>query len=178
MCRTRLSQALMTGLIVLGTLYGCAAAPPPDAQTTQTPPETGQPALNSASNEVLLYTTSTKFVVNDFRIDLPKMKNVYYLYGFYPDQWERMEQVPFSAIREFQIRDVVDDISFDRIYKTREDFQLNQQEIFKVVVTSMNGDTFDFIAIIPKVRGWRDGQRWELPMAGNPQRIDRVVLSS
>jgi hypothetical protein len=171
-------RARLLGWIVLGTLLGCAASPPAETDTTtQTPQaETGS-QTNALSHEAELYTSSEKFVVNEFRIDFAKMRNIQGLYGFYPDQWERMEQVPFSDIREFQIRDVVDEISFERLYKNREDFQLNRQEIFRVSVTSRSGNTFDYIAIIPKLRGFRDGQRWEWSMAGNPYRVDRVVLS-
>jgi hypothetical protein len=177
---------LSAAVVALTVLSGCAVTVPENdpGATTSTPapgPDTSNPGDNpdqAAGRRVELYTSSDRLIINDFRIDFAKMRNIYALFGFYPDQWETMQQVPFSAIREFQIRDIVDVDTFDRIFKNREDFQLNRQEIFKVVVTTVGGETFDYIAIIPRIRGFKDGQRWELPMAGNSGRIERILINS
>jgi hypothetical protein len=166
---------------------GTQASNPPPAPDPGSPgaPASGVPgtpadpnSANPAALEVTIYTANEKFVVNEFRIDLPKMRNVYVLLGFFPDQWDKVEMIPFTEIREFQILDVVDETTFERLYRDRQELQLNAQEIFRVMVTSMNGDTFDYITVIPRFRGYKDGLRWDLPMAGNPHRIQRVVFFS
>ena len=36
--------------------------------------------------------------------------------------------------------------------------------------------SIDYFAILPRLRGYRDGQRWEQQMAGNTPGIRRVVI--
>ncbi len=161
--------------LALALLSACAGgAPPPDSSAPDARPagQIDDPRAPDAD----LFTATGRVVITNFRIDLPKMRNIYALYGFFPDRWDRMEQIPFTDIREFLIRSVVDNESFGRLYRGREDFQLNQQEIFQVSISKLDGTQVEYIAIIPKLRGFRDGQRWELSMAGNPSGIDRIVL--
>jgi hypothetical protein len=166
---------LVLGLILPVVIAACGGSvPPPDAGTTDIRPAgTGS---DPEAPRVEIYTSQDRFFIDDFRVDFAKMKNIHALMGFYPDQWEKMETVPFSQIREFEIRSVADQTTFERIYQGREDFQLNPQEIFQVAVAARDGSSFDYFAILPRLRGYRDGQRWEQQMAGNTPGIRRIVI--
>lgn len=164
-----LSVVLAVGLAACG-----GSIPPPETDTEGIRPA-GQ-GRDPQAPEVEVFASSDRFIIEDFRIDFAKMRNIYSLMGFFPDQWEKMETVPFTEIHEFQLRSVVDSDTFERIYRGREEFQLNPQEIFRVAITTRNGENFDYIAIIPRLRGFRNTQRWEQQMAGNPAGIQRIVM--
>jgi hypothetical protein len=174
----RRAYVLFTGVVFSMAFLACGGSlPPPETE----PGVGGEPQtkpLGTTGIEVEIYTGYGRFVVNEFRIDFEERRNILQLFGFYPDQWERMEQVPLSALEEFEIRSIVDDDSFARVYKDRRDFQLNQQEIFRVFLRMKGGNIVDYIAIIPRIRGFRDGQRWEQSMSGNPLGVQRIVIKS
>ena len=162
---------LVAGIIAIA-LAGCGAgAPPPDSAVVPA----GQ-SLELTGPQVEIYTAVERVVILGFRIDFPRMRNVTYLVGFRPEQWEQVVQVPLTDLQEFQIRGVVDQTTFDRIYKNREQFSVDPQEFFNVQIVRLDGNREDLVAIIPKFRGVRDGTVWEMSMAGNPARIDRVVI--
>lgn len=165
-------------LLVLGLapvlLGGCgsggAAAPP---ETTITP--AGQ-SIEFSGPEVEIFTAIERIVVQGFRIDFPKTRNVTSLIGFPPEEWDRVVNVPLADVQEFQIRGNIDTATFERIYKNREQYSVNPLEFFNIQVVMRDGTRTDLVAVFPKFRGIKDGVVWDLSMAGNPARIDRIVI--
>jgi hypothetical protein len=164
--------ALLLAAAPLG-LAGCGAgaAPSPDAAVTP-----AGHSIEQSGPEVEIYTAVERIVVQGFRMDFPKLRNVTNLVGFPPEEWDRVINVPLIDLNEIQIRGVVDQSTFDRIYKNREQYSVNQQEFFNVTVVRRDGTRADLIAVMPKFRGLKDGLVWEMSMAGNPARIDRIVI--
>ncbi len=172
----RCSARSIAPLLLIGALSACAGGlPPPDSTPSDAHHPPGSQA-DPAAPQAEIYGSVQRLVIDEFRVDFAEVRNVYALVGFYPDQWDRMDRVALDLINEFEIRGEIDDGTFERIFKNREEFQLKQQEIFKVYVRLKEGNAFDYYAIIPRIRGFKDGQRWEQPMAGNPLGIDRVVI--
>lgn len=145
--------------------------PPPPASTPPPPAAPGE----TPAPEVEIWTTGDRIRIADFRIDFAKMRNVLAVVGVFPDQWDRLATIPFPKIRELQFRGTVDTDTFEKIERGREDFQLNPNEIFRVSISEFDGGAYDFYAIIPRVRGFKDGIRWEMGMAGGGG-IDRIVF--
>jgi len=174
----RFLSAQILPFTLAAVLAACAGSvPPPDTEA----PASERPAgVNTDPNapEVEIYAGAQRLVIDEFRIDFAEIRNVYALIGFHPDQWQNMDRIPLKTIHEIEFRGVVDDGTFEQIYKNREQLQLNQQEIFRVYVRLQNGNAFDYFAFIPRIRGFKDGQRWEQPMAGNSIGIDRIVIRS
>lgn len=171
----RRGLVLVLGIVLPVVISACGGGvPPPETDTTDIRPA-GENADPTAPR-VEVFSSTDRFFIDEFRIDFAKLRNIHYLKGFVPDIWEEEKIIPFSEIHEFQFRSVVDAVTFERIQVGRETIQLNPQEIFRLAVAMKDGSTTDFIAIIPRLRGFRDGQRWELQMAGNTQGIQRIVF--
>lgn len=182
--------ALGAGLLVALALFGCAGgggyagpetdstsghpAPPPPPPAADPNHPAGNPG-GTIAPDAEIYTVSDRLNITDFRIDFAKMRNVLALVGVYPDRWEQFVNIPLDRIRELQFRGGIDTDTFERIKKGREDIQLNQNEIFRVTVSEVDGNSYEFLAIIPRVRGFRDGQAWNLSMAGGAG-FDRIVF--
>jgi hypothetical protein len=171
----------LAGLLVLllaatlPGLSGCGAgsAPPPSSDSAVAP--AGQ-SMEMTGPTVEIYTAIERIVVQGFRIDFPKMRNVTNLVGFPPEEWDRVINVPLADLNEILFRGVIDQTTFDRIYKNREQFSVNQQEFFNVQLVRTDGSRSDLVAVMPRFRGIKDGTVWEMSMAGNPARIDRIVI--
>lgn len=183
-----LASCLALALLLVGCGGGGAySTPDPDPTTRQPapppppPPGTDDPSRpagnpgGTIAPEAEIYTVSDRMIITDFRIDFAKMRNVLALVGFFPDRWDQMPNIPLEQIREIQFRGGIDTDTFERIKKGREEVQLNQGEIFRVTVTEVDGNSYEFFAIIPRVRGFRDGQAWNLSMSGGAG-LDRIVF--
>jgi len=165
---------LVLGLFITGS-SGCGGG----GQTTPPPEAAVEPvgqAMQATGLEVEIFTSVERILVQGFRIDFPKMKNVTQLVGFVPDQWDRIVRVPLDSLQEFQIRGGIDSGTFDRIYANREQFDVEQDQFFNVTMVALDGNRSDLIVMLPKFRGLKDGIVWELSMAGNPARVDRVII--
>ncbi len=160
--------------IATASLFGCGGggqAPPPEAAVEPV----GQ-VLESTGLEVEIFTAAERILVQGFRIDFPKMRNVTQLVGFAPEQWDQPLRIPLANLQEFQIRGNIDSGTFDRIYANREQFDVEQDQFFNVTMVALDGTRSDLVAMLPRFRGLKDGIVWELSMAGNPARIDRVII--
>lgn len=165
--------ASLLSLSQLGCGGGAAGpAPSPDVQDVL---PAGQ-SLAESGPEVEIYTASERLVIQGFRIDFPKFRNIHEVIGFIPEDWDRLVRIPFTDLRELQIRSIVDQTTFEKIYKYREQYSVNADEFFRVQLLGTDGRTIDFVAMIPKFRGIKDSLVWDQPMRSNPLRIDRVVF--
>ena len=89
---------LVAGIIAIA-LAGCGAgAPPPDSAVVPA----GQ-SLELTGPQVEIYAAVERVVILGFRIDFPRMRNVTYLVGFRPEQWEQVVQVRLTDLQDFQI---------------------------------------------------------------------------
>lgn len=180
---------LALAILVTGCAGGGSYSPPdpagPDHASTPppAPPSSSDDPTRAAGNpggtiapDAEIYSVTDRLYITDFRIDFAKMKNVLALVGVYPDRWERLTNIPLERIRELQFRGGIDVDSFEKLRKGREDIQLNQSEIFRVTVNETDGTSYEFYAIIPRVRGFKDGQAWNLSMGGNQAGFDRIVF--
>ncbi|TPW14022.1 MAG: hypothetical protein FD129_1158, partial [bacterium] len=133
-------------------------------------------SLETTGLQVEIFTSAERILVQGFRIDFPKMRNVMDLIGFVPEQWDRVVRFPLVNLQEFQIRGNIDSGTFDRIYANREQFDVDQSQFYNVSIVAKDGTRSDIVAMLPKFRGIKDGNVWELPMSNNPARIDRVII--
>lgn len=156
-------------------LAGCGGAgvdvPPPSGDVAPV----GQ-AIADTGPDVEIYTAVERLVVQGFRIDFPELRNVHALIGWVPENWEQQSRFPLVSLREFQILDVVDTDTFDKIHLNRQEYRDNPQEFFRVQLLFKDGGQLQIVAILPRFRGVKDNLVWEQPMAGNAPRIDRVVI--
>lgn len=166
-----LAAGLMAGLSGCG---GGAAGPEP-ATDVQTVAPAGQ-SLAESGPEVELYTEAGRLIVQGFRIDFPKVRNVHEMVGFIPEDWDHEVRVPFGDLREVVFRAMIDQDTFEKIYKDREQYAGSPDEYFRLQLIYLDGRTSDFVARIPKFRGLKDSLVWDQPMRGNPLRIDRITF--
>ncbi|HEX7880743.1 MAG TPA: hypothetical protein VF720_15115 [Candidatus Eisenbacteria bacterium] len=174
MSRSLAGLMVLSLVLAMPALSGCGASsapPPPDSAVTPA----GQ-SIETSGPTVEIYTAVERIVVQGFRLDFPKMRNITNLVGFPPEQWDRVINVPLADLDEIQFRGNIDQATFDRIYKNREQFSVNPAEFFNVQVIRTDGTRADLVAVMPKFRGIKDGTVWEMSMAGNPARIDRIVI--
>lgn len=173
---TGLARPLSIPVLLLA-LAGCGAGtiPAPEGNTGNEVAPVGQ-SIAESGPEVEIWTSAERIVVQGFRVDFPKMRNVHNVVGFVPEQWDTPINVPMSDVRELQIRSVLDQATFDKIFKYREQYSVNPQEFFNVEIQFLDGRRLDMVAIFPRFRGLKDGIVWEMSMAGNPARIDRIVV--
>jgi hypothetical protein len=158
-------------LLLAACAGGGVEVPPPAEDVTPA----GQSTVGSGP-EVEIYTAVERLIVQGFRIDFPELRNVHALIGWVPENWEQQARFPFESLREFQIRQVVDTETFDKIHRHRQEYRDNPQEFFRVLLVFRDGGQLEIVAILPKFRGVKDNLVWEQPMAGNGPRIDRVVF--
>lgn len=173
MTRSLLGTLLAFPLALLTACAGGGVDVPPPADDVAAP--AGQ-TIAGTGPEVEIYTAAERLIVQGFRIDFPEFRNVHALIGWVPENWEQQARFPFESLREFQIRQVVDQDTFDKIHRYRQEYRDNPQEFFRVLMLFKDGGQLEIVAILPKFRGVKDNLVWEQPMAGNGPRIDRVVF--
>jgi hypothetical protein len=170
-------------LAVAGLLFaGCSSAPPPgDADTG---PPSARPPISPADTTLgrggryfaTVLQFDGKIYVDDFSLDFSELRFQKRLYGFYRDQYARVATISFDRIRRIYPERNVDDDIFERIYEANKQSAYRQEEIFVTRVETIDGRTEEFFAILSRMRGIKEQQRWEAPLAGNPSRIEWIEL--
>jgi hypothetical protein len=158
-------------------LIGCAGTVPEPDSGQGPPPAAGAVADTAAQAgpiHVTLYTATGQVDVEDFTIDMSNRKFLRQMFGFRPSDLKVMTSIPFAGIDEILILGSVPDDAFTVLFTGRERMGLRREEMFDTRVLYPDGSTVDFYAILPKMRGFREVQRWEQTLTNNPIGLTRI----
>ena len=88
-----------------------------------------------------------------------------------------MERVGFNLLKRVDFLGEMPQELFDQAIIGREQEHLRARHAFDVLLYFQDGTQEAFFAIIPKFRGERDLQLWELPMNSETMTIDYIEFN-
>lgn len=166
-----------SAVALLVALAGCAGSVPPAGDETAQPPPVEPPpgsAPHDSTFRVTLYTDLGQIDVDDFTVETSGVKFMRQFRGFRPRDLKTMASIPFDGIYEVQFNGLVSESDFGVLLIGKERLGLKRNEIFDIRIRYHDGTDVDFYAIITRLRGYRDVQRWEQSLAGNTFGLRRV----
>lgn len=157
-------------------LIGCAGGPVPAGSDAAPSPTRDSPSSvpSDSTLRATLYTDSGQIDVEDFTIDTSNRKFLRQMFGYRPRNLKTMSAISLRGIYEIQILGQIPDDDFTIVFQGNERSGLRKDEMFDTRIRYPDGTVVDFYAIIARLRGYRDVQRWEQTFAGNPIGVRRI----
>jgi hypothetical protein len=169
-----MTAALWMGLLIVGngcggsgagqTVTGEPIARPP-AEIVKDPKDTYNVTINTFAGQL---------IVDKLEIEFNRRRGIHEFYGFYRDQYDQMERVGFDLLERVDFLGEMPRELFDQAIIGREQEHLRADQAFTVLLYFRDRPQETFFAIIPKFRGEKDLQLWELPMNNATMVIDYI----
>jgi hypothetical protein len=166
-------------LAVLLAAAGCGGSAPPGSK-----PDTGAPSGAGAEDpdapgeyNVTINTRSGSLYIDKLELEFNRRRGIHAFYGFFEDQIDRLTTVPFADLERLDILEPMSHDLFDQAVLGREEMNLRRDQAFETRLYYKDQSTARFYAIIPKLRGEKDYQIWELPMTNNAAAIEFIEFN-
>lgn len=126
---------------------------------------------------VTINTLGGQLIVDKLEIEFNRRRGIHEFYGFYRDRYDKMERIGFNLLKRVDFEGEMPREIFDQATIGREQEHLRPEQAFTLLLYFKNGNQETFYAIIPKFRGEKDLQLWELPMNNANRVIDYIEFN-
>lgn len=162
--------------VLLVSAIGCggsgAGAPAGGASVDAPDPVPGVPVDRNVWS-VRFYSSSGQFIVDEFEIEFyGGRRGKHYFFGFFRDQYESPVQIPFNQLTRVDFMGQMEQSLFEQATFNREDLGLQWANAFSLRLHYLDGRQDEFFAFIPKFRGMKDFQRWEVTLSADQRQFD------
>lgn len=175
--------------LIPAVLAACAAgdagAPGPSTETSPPPAAADDfakpPApLVTDRGEIFNVTINTftnQVLVDKLEVEFNRRKGIHAFYGFYRDAYDRLTTIPFRDITRIDFLGQMPRSVYDQAIIGREAMNLHLKHAYELKVYFKDGRQEEFFAFIPKFRGERNLELWELSLDSNQRVFDFIEFN-
>ena len=156
--------------------------PHPGPQAVPAPPaDEGIPEpLGTAHGEIFnvtIFTATGQVYVDKLEVEFNRRRGIHSFYGFYRDAWDKLVTIPFRDLLRVDFLGPMPPELFDQAIIGRESMNLHLENAFETRLTFRDQNQEEFYAIIPKLRGEKDFQLWEMSLNSRAMPIQYIEFN-